>query len=92
MFDESENDAPPEPNSALIGNLHMMVFEHTEHPDQHACYLTTDDLMNLTLDPWIEAAACLMSRAARLSNLGFEKTIELITEKAMKYRDGPPPI
>ena len=86
-YNPDQDPDPSRQTASPIGSLNIIVFESAQDPNIHACYLTTDTLMTASLDPWLEAAACLMSQTAKISSEGFEKTIELITEKAMKYRE-----
>jgi len=84
--DDSSPALPPPPQDAIpLGFIQVAVFQGSEDPTQHACTLFTDDLMKLSIQPWIEAAGAIAHRAATLSTHGYERTLELITAKALEY-------
>ena len=85
--DERDEDSPQR-DAVMVGHLQLMVFEDPDEPTEHLCMLSTDQLMKTSLIPWLEAAACLTAYASKNSREGMEKTLELITEKAINYKIG----
>jgi hypothetical protein len=79
-----------------IGMFELIVFKVLMPPGDitgrqpyYVQIIVPTELRNNT-EAWVQAAACLCSYAARHSGQGYEKTLDIIAEQAMGYRDNPP--
>lgn len=79
-----------------VGIFELFVFRVAGNPNPDG---RTDYFVQIVVPPefqdnaesWVEAAACLTGYVARHSNFGYEKSLEIITERAMSYRDNISP-
>lgn len=78
-----------------VGLFELFVFRVANNtaPNEvdYCVQICVPDELRENADAWIEAAACLTGYAARHCDLGYEKTLEFITERTMTYRENPPP-
>lgn len=79
-----------------VGIFELFVFRLAGDPSpdgdtKYAVQIVVPEEFRDNTESWIEAAACLTSYIARHCDLGYEKSLEVITERAMVYRDDPPP-
>lgn len=78
---------------APVGLFELFVFRLVGSPNDHPEYAVQIVVPPEFIDnaeSWVEAAACLTGYVARHSDLGYEKSLEVITERAMSYRDNGP--
>ena len=72
-----------------VGIFELFIFRSATDPEKYAIQIVTPAELQDNLRVWMEAAGCLTSFAARHSTLGYEKTLDIVQERAMRYRDTP---
>lgn len=77
-----------------VGAFELVIYKlYGENKDgespNYAVEVQIPDEFKNNVESWIEAAACLTSFVGRHSRLGYEKSLEVVIERAMKYRDKP---
>lgn len=74
-----------------VGMFELVVFRQSDDPTKYAVQVIIPTELQTNPEAWIEAAACLTSYIGRHSDLGYEKALEVVTGRAMIYRDVAPP-
>lgn len=66
-----------------IGTFNISVFAVPDSPGDFISHISVPGGPPQSVASWIEAAATLSGYVARHSNIGYEQTLEIITERTM---------
>ena len=88
-----------QPTDPRIGNFNISVFRGYDNEKGEPTYaveiISPNDLA-VYKDGWLQATACMLSKTARLTGDGVEKTIEDVTRLCLGYKQmeipQPPPM